>query len=118
MPTNSLRGEHSIQESADNFSSPDIWDNTVNILETSQGILSTSDIFEVSDSGEDELIPNTSTPEAFLSEESSDGNSVKSLNLENHSFEINSLTMIWHFHRETQYLQKKVHLKRHLQLDS
>ena len=90
MPTNSQRDENSFQESEDNFSSPDIWDNNVNILETSQGILSTSDIFEGSDSGEDELIPNTSTPEAFVSGDSLDGNSVKSLELEQHSFETNS----------------------------
>ena len=89
MPTNSLR-DVSFQESDDNFSSPDIWDNNANILETSQGILSTSDIFEGSDSVEDELIPNTSTPEAFVSGDSLDGNSVKSLKLEQHSFETNS----------------------------
>ena len=90
MPTNSQRDENSFQESEDNFSSPDIWDNNVNILETSQGILSTSDIFEGSDSGEDELIPNTSTPEAFVSGDSLDGNSVKSVKLDQHSFETNS----------------------------
>jgi hypothetical protein len=88
MPSNSHA--NSFQESDDNFSRPDIRDSNVNILETSQGILINSDIFEGSDSGEDELIPNTSTPEVFVSGESSDGNSVKSLKLEQHSFETDS----------------------------
>ena len=77
--------ENDLHNSDENLSSPDDWDrNIVNILENGQGLLSTSDIFEESDSSADNFIQNTTTPEACVSDDSVDEDS----NLENQSLSV------------------------------
>ena len=70
-----------IKNSDVNFSSPDIWDNKVKLLDTS-----TSDIFDENDSSGDDLIPKSLTPEVMVSE-FEDEDSIQSLKLDQNSTE-------------------------------
>ena len=79
--------------SADNLSSPDIWNDNMDILETSHGhgLLSTSDIFEECDSITDDFAPNTSTPEATVSDDSEDDEYSRRPHSEPHKQDLNQL---------------------------
>ena len=76
---NNFDDENIFKKSDESFSSPDMWNNKVNVQDTS-----TSDIFDEDDS-ENELIGKAISPDAIVSEDATDDDSVKSLNIDQNS---------------------------------